>query len=101
MIDNMVPGISTVITGAMLRFIRSTISRKTSGAKVFSDRLNAIHGPWNIPVVRAEKTMLINCHVFIVRFHLLRGSVVALGSALESISTFLGSTAERVNGGFH
>ena len=69
MIDNMVPGISTVITGAMLRFIRSTISRKTSGAKVFSDRLNAIHGPLNIPAVRAEKTMLINCHVFIVSFH--------------------------------
>jgi hypothetical protein len=66
MIDNMVPGINTVITGSMLRFIRSTISRKTSGEKVFIDRLNAIHGPWNIPVVRAERTMLISCHVFIL-----------------------------------
>ena len=66
MIDNMVPGINTVITGAMLRFIRSTISRKTSGEKVFIDRLSAIHGPWNIPAVRAERTMLISCHVFVV-----------------------------------
>src|ERR1700744_765768 len=66
MIHNMVPGISTVITGAMLRFIRSTISRKNSGVKLFIDRLKAIHGPWNIPTVRAESTMLISCHVFIV-----------------------------------
>ena len=34
MIDKSEAGIRTVITGAMLRFIRSTIARKTSGAKV-------------------------------------------------------------------
>src|ERR1700759_4471705 len=66
MSDNMVPGINTVITGAIFRFIRSTISRKNSGVNVFIDRLNAIHGPWNIPTVRAEKTMLMSSHVFIV-----------------------------------
>src|ERR1700747_1821184 len=66
MSDNMVPGINTVITGAIFRFIRSTISRKNSGVNVFIDRLNAIHGPWNIPAVRAEKTMLTSSHVFIV-----------------------------------
>src|ERR1700722_16761366 len=71
MIDNIVPGISTVITGAMLRFIRSTISRKTSGEKVFIDRLKAIHGPWNIPAVSAERRMLMSSQVFIAnpRFH--------------------------------
>ena len=65
MIDNKVAGISTVITGAMLRFIRSTIARKTSGVKVFIDLLKATHGPWNIPATKAERTMLINCQVFI------------------------------------
>jgi hypothetical protein len=45
MIDNTVAGIKTVITGAMLRFIRSTIARKTSGVKVLMDLLKAIHGP--------------------------------------------------------
>ena len=66
MIDNIVPGISTVITGSILRFIRSTIARKTSGENIFIDRLNAIHGPWNMPAVRAERTMLISSHAFIV-----------------------------------
>src|ERR1700723_3614000 len=77
MIDNMVPGIRTVITGAMLPFIRSTISRKTSGAKVFIDRVRAIHGPWNIPAVRAERTMLISSHVFIVSLQLSRRGLAA------------------------
>jgi|HubBroStandDraft_4_1064222.scaffolds.fasta_scaffold440262_2 hypothetical protein len=66
MIDKRVAGMRTVITGAMLRFIRSTIARKTSGVKVRMDLLSAIHGPWNIPATKAERTMLISCHVFIV-----------------------------------
>ena len=84
----MVPGISTVITGAMLRFIRSTISRKTSGAKVFIDRLKAIHGPWNIPAVRAERTMLISSHVFIVspHFHILRRHETAIFPQMRRVS---------------
>jgi hypothetical protein len=65
MIDNAAAGIRTVITGAMLRFMRSTIARKTSGVKVFRDLLKAIHGPENIPATKAERTMLINSHIFI------------------------------------
>jgi hypothetical protein len=45
MIDKSAAGIRTVITGAILQFIRSTIARKTSGPKVLIDRLKAIHGP--------------------------------------------------------
>ena len=65
MIDRRVAGMRTVITGAMLRFIRSTIARKTSGVKVLMDLLKATHGPWNIPATKAERTMLISCQVFI------------------------------------
>ena len=66
MIDSAAAGIRTVMTGAMLRFMRSTIARKTSGVKVCMDLLKAIHGPENIPATKAERTMLISSQIFIV-----------------------------------
>src|SRR6266566_1292602 len=63
-IDNRAAGIRMVMTGAIFRFIRSTIARKTSGSKVAMDLLKASHGPQNSPETKAERTMLMSSHIF-------------------------------------
>jgi hypothetical protein len=62
--DNRAAGIRTVMTGAIFRFIRCAIARKTSGSKVLIDLVKATHGPQNIPATRADRTMLTISHIF-------------------------------------
>jgi len=95
MIDKSAAGNRIVITGAMLRFIRSTIARKTSGVNVYMDRLIAAHGPWNIPATKAEETMLISCQVFIANAPF---SSICLRSQTPSFS--MSSSLGRVNFAF-
>jgi hypothetical protein len=52
------------MTDSMFRFMRPTISRKTSGLNVRMDLVNASHGPQYIPPTKAESTMLMCSHTF-------------------------------------